>query len=142
LFVVSPHHKQINRIKAELEKRGLKDPFFVETVEKMQGQETNVGIVSYGLSDPEQAASEAEFIYSLNRLNVAITRAQSKMIVFIPKPLFYPLIEVMENEELNEGISYMLNLKKFMEENGECKKFNFDKDGEVTVSVFRYNKKS
>lgn len=142
LFVVSPHHKQINRIKAELEKRGLKDPFFVETVEKMQGQETNVGIVSYGLSDPEQAASEAEFIYSLNRLNVAITRAQSKMIVFIPKPLFYPLIEVMENEELNEGISYMLNLKKFMEENGECKKFNLGKDGSVTVSVFRYNKQS
>lgn len=138
LFVVSPHHKQINRIKDELNKRNIKEPFFVDTVEKMQGQETNVGIVSYGLSDPEQAASEAEFIYSLNRLNVAITRARAKMIIFIPKPLFYPLIEVMENEELNEGISYMLNLKKFMEQNGECNKFNLDKNNGVTISVFRY----
>lgn len=53
----------------------------------MQGQECEAVIVSYGVSDVECAMNEKEFIYSLNRLNVAITRARSKTIVFLPRPL-------------------------------------------------------
>jgi len=56
-------------------------------VDKMQGQECEAVIVSYGVSDVEYAMNEKEFIYSLNRLNVAITRARSKTIVFLPRPL-------------------------------------------------------
>ena len=52
---------------------------FVDTVDKMQGQQSWVVIVSYGVSDTETALQEADFIYGLNRLNVAITRAQAKL---------------------------------------------------------------
>lgn len=45
---------------------------FVDTVEKMQGQECDAVCVSYGVADVEFALMEREFIYSLNRLNVAI----------------------------------------------------------------------
>ena len=45
-------------------------------MDKMQGQEADAVIVSYGVADPEFALREAEFIYGLNRLNVAITRAR------------------------------------------------------------------
>jgi AAA domain-containing protein len=51
----------------------------------MQGQECEAVIVSYGVSDVGYAMNEKEFIYSLNRLNVAITRARSKTIVFLPR---------------------------------------------------------
>ncbi len=74
LFVVSPHHLQIKAIRRALTavRPWHRDPF-VETVDRMQGQECEVVIVSYGVSDVEHAMNEKEFIYSLNRLNVSIT---------------------------------------------------------------------
>lgn len=138
LFVVSPHHKQINRIKNELSLLELNPPFFVDTVDKMQGQETKVGIISYGVSDPEQAIIEGEFIYSLNRLNVAMTRAQAKTIIFLPRPLLSPTLEVLENEDAIEGINFMLNLKRFMENNAEQIHFDLDKAMEVDLTLFKY----
>jgi superfamily I DNA and/or RNA helicase len=50
----------------------------------MQGQECDVVITRYGVSGPEYDMSEKEFIYSLNRLNVAITRAWAKTTTFLP----------------------------------------------------------
>ena len=85
LFIVSPHRVQIQAIQRELaDLRTWKHLPFVDTVEKMQGQEADAVLVSYGVSDPEFAMQEAEFIYSLNRLNVAITRARAKCVVFLP----------------------------------------------------------
>ena len=51
--------------------RHIRRPF-VDTVDKMQGQEADTVLVSYGVADPEFALREAEFIYGLNRLNVAV----------------------------------------------------------------------
>jgi DNA replication ATP-dependent helicase Dna2 len=47
-------------------------------------------IATYGVSDVEYAMREKEFIYSLNRLNVSITRARAKTIVLLPRPLIEP----------------------------------------------------
>ncbi|HEX5269875.1 MAG TPA: AAA domain-containing protein, partial [Gemmataceae bacterium] len=82
VFVVSPHHAQIRAIHDELAARRRWDALpFVDTVDKMQGQEADAVIVSYGVADPEFALREAEFIYGLNRLNVALTRARTKSVV-------------------------------------------------------------
>ncbi len=76
LFVVSPHHVQIAAIRRALASaRDWHGSPFVETVDRVQGQECEAVIVSYGVSDVESAMNEKEFIYSLNRLNVSITRA-------------------------------------------------------------------
>ncbi|MEQ8221919.1 MAG: AAA domain-containing protein [Candidatus Eremiobacterota bacterium] len=45
LFIVSPHHVQIRAIKEALSERGVYNPF-VDTVEKMQGQEADAVIVT------------------------------------------------------------------------------------------------
>jgi len=85
LFVVSPHRAQIRAIKRDLRaRREWLHPPFVDTVDKMQGQEAEAVIISYGVSDPEYALREAEFIYSVQRLNVAVTRARSKSVVHPP----------------------------------------------------------
>ena len=46
------------------------------TVDKFQGQEAPVVIYSMTTSTPEDAPHGMEFLYSLNRLNVATSRAR------------------------------------------------------------------
>ncbi|MCS7259376.1 MAG: ATP-binding protein, partial [Anaerolineae bacterium] len=60
----------------------------VDTVERIQGQEREIVIVSLTTSDPSYAAQCAEFYFQPNRLNVAITRPRVKRIV-IGSPLLF-----------------------------------------------------
>ncbi|HET8686591.1 MAG TPA: C-terminal helicase domain-containing protein, partial [Methanosarcina sp.] len=124
LFIVSTHRAQIRTIQTHLSKLRIwyHSPF-IDTVDKTQGQEAETVIVSYGVSDTDTAMNEAEFIYSLNRLNVSITRAKSKCIVFLPRPLLEPSLELLQNKEAAKGLNHMLNLVEFCKQNGEEKKF-------------------
>ncbi|WP_394903227.1 AAA domain-containing protein [Clostridium butyricum] len=137
LSVISPHRKQIRMIKKHLAERGLRPPFSVNTVDKMQGQECDAVIVSYGVADPERAIREGRFIYSLNRLNVAITRARSKCIVFLPKPLLNPSLEIFGSKNLEEGVAFMIGLEKYASENGICKEYSIDENSNIKLKVFR-----
>jgi uncharacterized protein len=58
----------------------------VGTVDKFQGQEAAVVIVSMTTSSGEDVPRGIEFLYSRNRLNVAISRARALAIV-IASPL-------------------------------------------------------
>jgi hypothetical protein len=111
LFIVSPHHVQIRAVRRALERATQWESRpFVDTVDRMQGQECDAVIVSYGVSDVEYALGERDFIYSLNRLNVAITRARAKSIVFLPRPLLDPPIQALDSDRVAEGISFMQGL--------------------------------
>jgi hypothetical protein len=108
LGIVSPHHAQINAIQQALHRlRAWQSTPFVDTVDKMQGQQSQAVIVSYGVSDTETALQEAEFIYRLNRLNVAITRAQAKCMVFLPRPLLEPSLELLRHDQASRGLGFM-----------------------------------
>ncbi|MBO0706723.1 MAG: ATP-dependent helicase, partial [Candidatus Dormibacteraeota bacterium] len=120
LFIVSPHHAQIHAIRRALRaRRDWRASPFVDTVDRMQGQECDAVIASYGVSDVEYAMQEAGFIYSLNRLNVSITRARAKTIVFLPRPLIEPPIAAYEDETIAEGVAFMQGLVRFAEQHGE-----------------------
>jgi hypothetical protein len=120
VFVVSPHHAQIHAIQRELARqRSWNAPPFVDTVDKMQGQEAEAVIVSYGVADPEFALHEAEFIYGLNRLNVAVTRARSKCVVCLPRPLLDATPHVLDVEAAAEGLSFMRRLVQAAETAGD-----------------------
>jgi len=127
LFIVSPHHVQIRTILKELSKlRKWKSHAFVDTVDKMQGQQSHCVIVSYGVSDIETALSEAEFIYSLNRINVSVSRARSKCLVFLSKPLLEPSFDIMQNTKAVKGLEHMHALLHFCKSRGEKKEFVLD----------------
>ena len=136
LFIVSPHHAQINAVLETLTRaRNWRSAPFVDTVDKMQGQECDAVIATYGVSDVEYAMREKEFIYSLNRLNVSITRARAKTIVLLPRPLIEPPIVAFEDDRIAEGIAFMQGLVQYAERHGESSRHDLA-DG-VTLDVAR-----
>lgn len=82
--VVAPYRAQGRLIKNELRKvlsKTVTSQIVVDTVERIQGQEREVIIISLTTSDPVHAAQNAEFYFQPNRLNVAITRPKTKRII-------------------------------------------------------------
>ena len=86
ILVVAPYNAQVNRLTERLRDRGVS----VGTVDKFQGQEAPVVIYSMATSRAEDAPRGMEFLYSLNRLNVATSRARCAAIVVASPLLFQP----------------------------------------------------
>lgn len=75
IVVVAPYNAHVAEIGLAFERAGYRDAF-VGTVDKFQGQERPISIYAMGTSAPEDAPRGMEFLYSLNRLNVATSRAR------------------------------------------------------------------
>ena len=75
VVVVAPFNAQVNRIRERLDAAGLHG-VAVGTVDKFQGREAAVVIVSMAASAAASSSRGAGFLLSRNRLNVAISRAQ------------------------------------------------------------------
>ena len=85
ILVVAAYNAQV----AELARR-LPAGARVGTVDKFQGQEAAVSIYSMASSSPADAPRGMEFLYSLNRLNVATSRARCAAILVMSPQLFEP----------------------------------------------------
>lgn len=139
VFVVSPHRVQIRTIQQALKRvREWEHRPFVDTVDKMQGQEADSVLVSYGVADPEFAMQEAEFIYGLNRLNVAITRAKTKCVVCLPRPLLDASPLVLDQPEAARGLAYMRQLVACVAEQGET--ITIELEDEISATIYRTGK--
>jgi predicted RecB family nuclease len=79
ILVVAPYNAQVSDLADRLP--GAR----IGTVDKFQGQEAPVVIYSLASSSPEEAPRGMEFLYSLNRLNVATSRAQA-MVILVGSP--------------------------------------------------------
>jgi hypothetical protein len=86
VLVVSPYNAQVTRLAERFEHLGVR----VGTVDKFQGQAAPVVMYSMATSRPEDAPRGMEFLYSLNRLNVATSRARCAAIVVASPHLFEP----------------------------------------------------
>jgi uncharacterized protein len=84
ILIVAPYNAQVADLSARLP--GMR----IGTVDKFQGQQAAVVIYSLTTSSPEEAPRGMEFLYSLNRLNVATSRAMANMIVVGSPRLFEP----------------------------------------------------
>jgi predicted RecB family nuclease len=77
ILVVAPYNLQVNALKAALPPEAR-----VGTVDKFQGQEAPVCLISMSSSSGEEIPRGIDFLFSLNRINVAISRAQVLSRVF------------------------------------------------------------
>ncbi|MGF6570045.1 putative RecB family nuclease [Paraburkholderia sp. GAS333] len=76
ILVVAPYNVQVNELK-----RALPAGARVGTVDKFQGQEAHVVILSMATSNADYLPRDIEFLFSKNRLNVAISRAKALAIL-------------------------------------------------------------
>lgn len=86
ILVVAPYNAHVSRLAERLSATGAR----VGTVDKFQGQQAPVVIYSMATSSPEEAPRGMEFLYSLNRLNVATSRAKCLAMVVASPRLFEP----------------------------------------------------
>jgi predicted RecB family nuclease len=76
VLVVAPYNVQVSALK-----RALPEGVLVGTVDKVQGKEAPVVIYSMTSSSADDAPRGMEFLFNLNRLNVAVSRAKALCIV-------------------------------------------------------------
>lgn len=94
ILIVAPYNNQVDRLTDRL--CGAK----VGTVDKFQGQEAPVVIYSMTTSTPEDAPRGMEFLYNLNRFNVATSRSRCACIVVGSPRLFSPECRTPHQMEL------------------------------------------
>ena len=83
ILIVAPYNAQVSAL-AERLPAGAR----VGTVDKFQGQQAAVVFYSMATSTPEDAPRGMEFLYSLNRLNVAVSRARCVAVIVASPSLF------------------------------------------------------
>lgn len=85
VLIIAPYNAQVAALGAR-----LPPDTRIGTVDKFQGQEAPVVICSLATSSPEDAPRGMEFLYSPNRLNVAVSRAKTASILVASPRLFEP----------------------------------------------------
>ncbi len=105
LIVVAPYNAQVDLIGQRLHDAGL-GQIPVGTVDKFQGHEAAVAIVSLAASSAEEVPRGLEFLLMPNRLNVAISRAQWAAYL-----LYSPAL----TEHLPTNVTVLARLSAFIE---------------------------
>ena len=84
VLIIAPYNAQVSELMVRLPEARI------GTVDKFQGQEAPVVIYSMATSSPEDAPRGMDFLYSLNRLNVATSRARCVCVLVASPKLFEP----------------------------------------------------
>ena len=90
IAVIAPFRAQVRAIRSAMQRKAIPDgdAIVVDTVERMQGQEREVVLVSLAVGDPDTLSGRSAFFFSTNRLNVAISRARSKVVLVASRGAF------------------------------------------------------
>ena len=86
ILIVAPYNSHVALLSDCLASLNMR----IGTVDKFQGQQAPIVIYSMATSSPEDAPRGMEFLYSLNRLNVATSRARCVCILVANPRLFEP----------------------------------------------------
>lgn len=111
--VITPFRRQARTIRNRLRQNPHWDPaeiqeeLVIDTVERMQGQEREIIIVSTAATDTGFISALQEFLYLPARLNVMVSRAKVKVIILASSSL----LEIEGNsDEMNEAIEHWRSL--------------------------------
>jgi uncharacterized protein len=106
VLIVTPFNDQVNRLSQRLPSAQ------VGTVDRFQGQEATVVIYSMAASSAEDAPRGMEFLYDLNRFNVATSRARCSCIVVASPALFEPDCRTPKQIELANALCRYVEMGK------------------------------
>jgi uncharacterized protein len=109
IMIVAPYNAHVRRLQER-----LAASVRVGTVDRFQGQEAPVVIYSMATSRPEDAPRGMEFLYSLNRLNVATSRAKCLSIIVASPNLFEPECRTPRQMQLANALARYRELARVL----------------------------
>jgi uncharacterized protein len=101
ILVVSPYNMQVNLLRSS-----LPDGARVGTVDRFQGQEAAVVLISMATSSGDDLTRQIEFLFSRNRLNVAISRARCFAAIIASPKLLATSCSTIEQMRLVNGLCW------------------------------------
>jgi uncharacterized protein len=104
ILVVSPYNMQVNLLRSRLP-AGAR----IGTVDKFQGQEAAVVLISMATSSGDDLPRQIEFLYSRNRLNVAISRARCLAVIVASPRLLETSCSTIEQLRLVNALCWAKN---------------------------------
>jgi hypothetical protein len=107
-LIVAPYNAQVSDLSNRIPNAR------VGTVDKFQGQQAPVVIYSLTTSTPEDAPRGMEFLYSLNRLNVATSRAQAVVIVVGSPRLLEPECRSPRQMQLANALCWYVEMAQLV----------------------------
>ena len=105
ILIVSPFNAQVNFLKARLNKGAR-----CGTIDKFQGMEAPITIISMTSSSVDDLPRNKKFFFNRNRLNVAISRAQCSSVILLNPKL---LDSVPNDYEEFKLMNYFQKLMKY-----------------------------
>ncbi len=109
ILVVAPYNAQVSALRDKLPP-GTR----IGTVDKFQGQEAPIVFYSMTTSTPEDAPRGMEFLYSLNRLNVAVSRARCVAVIVASPALFQVECKTPRHIELANAFCRYLEMAQII----------------------------
>lgn len=93
IAILTPYRAQVREVRQSVYERGVLNErdvqqLFVDTVDRMQGQERDYVIYTLANSNPLENEDRLDFFYDSHRLNVALTRAKVKCVVVANQKVF------------------------------------------------------
>lgn len=82
IAVITPYRRQVKAIRSSLNRFDIGSLPLIDTVERLQGQDVDMIIISFCVSSKVYFQMNKQFLLNPNRLNVMISRAKKK-VVFI-----------------------------------------------------------
>lgn len=81
--VVTPFRRQVRLLRAKIgESLSPEQIPLIDTVERLQGQDVECILLSFATSEPGYLGKMRGFLFNPNRLNVMISRAKTKVVIF------------------------------------------------------------
>jgi len=105
ILVVAPYNMQVRAIATRLDGKAR-----VGTVDKFQGQEAPVVFFSMASSSGEDVPRGLDFLFSRNRLNVAISRAQCLAVLVCSPRLLHARCSSVEQMRLVNALCRLVEL--------------------------------
>ena len=83
IAVITPFRKQVRLLRSKAREACPEGQIpLIDTVERLQGQDVNCIIITFAASAPTYIGEISNFLFNLNRLNVMISRAKTKVVIF------------------------------------------------------------
>lgn len=109
VLVVAPYNAQVYAIQERLPAARA------GTVDRFQGQQAPVVVYTMATSSPEDAPRGMEFLYSLNRLNVATSRAKCVVVLVASPKLFEPDCQTPRQMQLANAFCRYLEMARLLD---------------------------